>query len=98
MKLASKAKTTDYFDVRGYICSVDTAGRSLASVTFNVTDGKTFATAFTTYYKADQKIPFTSFDQVLVGDEVVVHAQLQNFNGTCEPVYGYIKESNNPNF
>lgn len=98
MELASKEKTPDFYEVRGYVCSIDTAGRSLSSVTFNITDGKAFATAFNTYYQENQKIPFTSLDQVLVGDEVVVRAQLQNFNGTCEPVYGYIKESNNPNF
>lgn len=97
-KLANKSKTTEYFDVRGYISSIDTVGgRTLASVTFNFTDGMTFATAFKTFYKAADQ-PFESLDQVAVGDNVVVHAQLQNFNGTCEPSYGYIVESSNPHF
>ena len=32
------------------------------------------------------------------GDTVLINAKIQNYNGTCEPVQGYVEESTNPNF
>ncbi|MBR0296409.1 MAG: hypothetical protein IJQ95_03330 [Paludibacteraceae bacterium] len=96
--------STDYKYVRGIVSSIDLSKSTIDEVTgavdfitFNITDGNTYGTAFKTYYKADDH-PFTSVDQVAVGDEVVVYARIQNYGGICEPVYGYVKESNNPNF
>lgn len=96
--------STEYKTIRGVVCSIDLSKSTIDEqtgavdfITFNFTDGNTYCTAFKTYYKkADE--PFTSVDQVAVGDEVVVYSRVQNYGGIAEPCYGYIQESNNPNF
>ena len=102
--MADGDKSADTTNVRGIVCSIDLSKSTINEktgtvdfITFNITDGKTYGTAFKTYYKTKDQA-FTSVDQVAIGDEVVVRALIQNYGGIAEPCYGYIKESSNPKF
>ena len=66
-------------------------------MTFTISDGLSYATCYQTYHKTASG-KFTSLDQVLVGDTVLINGKIQNYNGTCEPYRAYMEESTNPNF
>lgn len=97
LTLASKATTEETYKIRGVVTSVtDTEITSYGNLTFNISDGLSYATCYRLKGKANSK--FTNLNQVQVGDTVLVNAKIQNYNGTCEPVSGYVEESTNPNF
>ncbi len=103
-----EGKTSDeYYDIRGYVVSIDYTKTDTVNwgkdpekpdtYTFNMTDGKSSATAFKIYYKTDGQ-SFVDPKQVKLWDEVVLHSKIQNYYGTCEPAYGWMTESSNPDF
>ena len=97
LTLASRATTTETYKIRGVVTGIsDTSLSSYGNLTFNISDGLSYATCYRLMGKDNKK--FTSLDQLQVGDTVLVNAKIQNYNGTCEPVQGYVEESTNPNF
>ncbi|MBR1877395.1 MAG: hypothetical protein IJ814_00155 [Paludibacteraceae bacterium] len=96
--LPNKSTSTESYKIRGVVISVETTSLgSYGNITFNISDGLTFATCFQTYAStANGK--FTNLNQVQVGDTVLVVGNIQNYNGTCEPYRAYVKESTNANF
>jgi len=97
LTLESKATTTETYKIRGVVTGVtDTSISSYGNLTFNISDGLSYATCYRLLGKNNGK--FTNLNQVQVGDTVLVNAKIQNYNGTCEPVNGYVEESTNPNF
>lgn len=96
LSMESRATTQDTYLVRGVVTSVDVVDPSYGNATFNISDGLSYATCYRLKGKENGK--FTNANQVAVGDTVLVKAAIQNYNGTCEPVNGYIEESTNPNF
>ncbi len=96
LTLPSKATSTETYRVRGVVTSVDTVDPSYGNATFNISDGKSYATCYRVKGKDNGK--FTNQNQVAVGDTVLINAKIQNYNGTCEPTQGYVEESTNPNF
>ena len=96
LTLASKATSEETYKVRGVVTSVDVVDPSYGNATFNISDGLSYATCYRLKGKGNSK--FTNANQVAVGDTVLVNAKIQNYNGTCEPVQGYVEESTNPNF
>ena len=96
LSMASKATSADSYKIRGVVTSVDVVDPSYGNATFNISDGLSYATCYR--LKGPENGKFTSEDQVAVGDTVLVEAKIQNYNGTCEPVQGYVVESTNPNF
>lgn len=98
LTLEKKATTTDAYRVRGVVTSVETTDLgSYGNMTFNISDGLSYATCYQTYHKTASG-KFTSLDQVLVGDTVLINGKIQNYNGTCEPYRAYMEGSTNPNF
>ena len=99
LKMASKETTTEEYNIRGVVTSVNTSdfNPSYGNMTFNISDGLSYATCYRINAK-QAKGKFSSTDQVAPGDTVLVHAKIQNYSGTCEPVQGYVVESTNPNF
>jgi hypothetical protein len=98
LTLASKATSTDSYRVRGVVTSVETTSLgSYGNITFNISDGLSYATCYQTYCKSASG-KFTDLNQVAVGDTVLVNGKIQNYNGTCEPYRAYVEESTNPNF
>ncbi len=91
--------STESYKIRAVVVSVsDKTLSSYGNMTFNISsDGEVVATCYRLFYKSANN-KFTSIDQVQVGDTVLVNAKIQNYNGTCEPVQGYIEESTNKNF
>ena len=96
LTLASKATSEETYKVRGVVTSVDVVDPSYGNATFNISDGLSYATCYRLKGKGNSM--FTNANQVAVGDTVLVNAKIQNYNGTCEPVQGYVEESTNPNF
>ncbi len=98
MAMESRATTTEDYRVRGVVVSTETTSLgSYGNITFNISDGMSYATCYQTYAKtANGK--FTDLNQVLVGDTVLIIGKLQNYSGTCEPYRAYVAESSNPNF
>ena len=97
LTLEKKATTTETYKIRGVVTGVtDTSLSSYGNLTFNISDGLSYATCYRIMGKNNGK--FTNLNQVQVGDTVLVNAKIQNYNGTCEPVQGYVEESTNPNF
>ena len=89
--------TPDSYLIRGVVTSVsDTEVTSYGNLTFNISDGMSYATCYRLKAKNNEK--FTSLTQLQVGDTILVNALIQNYNGTCEPTQGYVEESSNPNF
>jgi hypothetical protein len=71
--------------------------RSFGNFTFSISsNGKTYATCYRLLGKGNQK--FTAYNQLEIGDTVVVNAKIQNYHGICEPTSGYVEKSTNPNF
>ena len=97
LTLESRATTTEEYDIRGVVVSIDNIDPSYGNGTFNISDGMSYATCYRINYKKSGG-KFTNQNQVAVGDTILVHAKIQNYNGTCEPVQGYVAESTNPNF
>ena len=65
--------------------------------TFSITsDGKRFATCYRLKGKGNGK--FSDYDQLQIGDTVLINAKIQNYNDICEPTSGYVEESSNPLF
>lgn len=87
-----------YVYLKGKICSVKECSAQYGNATFYISeDGSTTATQFYVYRVkglGNQKI--ASDDEVKVGDDVVVYAQLTNYNGTYETAQntGYIYSLN----
>lgn len=96
-EMEALAITSEEYDVRGVVTDISTTTLQFGYITFNISDGLTYGTCYQTYYKGKMS-KFTNINQVAVGDTVLVHAQLQNYNNMCEPLRGYIIESTNPNF
>lgn len=97
LTLPSKGTSSETYRIRGVVTSVtDTEITSYGNLTFNISDGLSYATCYRLKGKNNGK--FTNLNQVQVGDTVLVNAKIQNYNGTCEPVNGYVEESTNPNF
>ena len=98
LSLASKATSEDSYRVRGVVTSVETTSLgSYGNMTFNISDGLSYATCYQTYCKTASG-KFSNVNQVAVGDTVLVNGKIQNYNGTCEPYRAYLEESTNPNF
>ena len=98
LTLANRATSTESYKIRGVVTGVtDTSISSYGNLTFNISDGLSFATCYRLNYKQSSG-KFTNLNQVQIGDTVLVNAKIQNYNGTCEPVQGYVVESSNPNF
>jgi len=97
LSIEKKATTEETYLIRGIVTGItDTSLSSYGNLTFNISDGLSYATCYRLMGKNNGK--FKSLNQVQVGDEVLVEAKIQNYNGTCEPVNGYVKESSNPYF
>ena len=97
LTLESKATSSEVYKIRGVVTSVsDTQVSSYGNLTFNISDGSSYATCYRIMGKNNGK--FTNLNQLQVGDTVLVNANIQNYNGTCEPVKGYVVSSSNPNF
>lgn len=98
LKLPSKETSTEEYNVRGVVVSVSESdfNPQYGNLTFNISDGKSYATCFR--LKGKNNALFTNLNQLVVGDTILVHAKIQNYNGTCEPTQGYVAESTNPNF
>lgn len=97
LTLEKKATTTETYKIRGVVTGItDTSISSYGNLTFNISDGLSYATCYRLLGKNNSK--FTNLNQIAVGDTVLVNAKIQNYNGTCEPVSGYVEESTNPNF
>lgn len=97
LTLEKKATTNDTYKIRGVVTDVaDKTLSTYGNLTFNISDGLSYATCYR--LKGKNNGNFTNLNQVQVGDTVLVNAKIQNYNGTCEPVQGYILESTNPNF
>lgn len=95
--LASGATSTDTYKIRGVVSSIDNIDvSSYGNAEFNITDGSSVAKCYRLKGKGNGK--FTNVNQLQIGDTVLVNAKIQNYNGTCEPVQGYVEESSNPNF
>lgn len=90
--------TKESYKIRGVVTGVsDASVSSYGNLTFNISsDGDFSAVCYRMMAKDSAK--FASLDQLQVGDTVLVKAKIQNYNGTCEPVQGYVVESTNPNF
>lgn len=75
--------STEYYYIKGYVSSIKDISTSYGNGTFYVTDTKDYDTesfcCFRVKYIGGSK--FTSTDQIKVGDEVVVKAQLINYMG-----------------
>ena len=96
--LASKATTPEAYRVRGVVTSIETTSLgSYGNITFNISDGMSYATCYQTYCKTASG-KFTNLNQVAIGDTVLITGKIQNYNGTCEPYRAYLEESTNPNF
>ena len=98
-ELPSGQTTTELYKIRGFISGVD-EGYGIddqGRVCFNITDGAAVATCYRTFHLKD-KGEFTDMNQIQVGDEIVIESKIQNYNYTCEPAYGWVIESTNPNF
>ena len=91
--------TSESYKIRGVVTSVnDKTLSNYGNMTFNISsDGEVTATCYRLFYKSANN-KFTNINQVMVGDTVLVNAKIQNYNGTCEPVQGFIEQSTNPNF
>ena len=97
LSIEKKATTQEEYKIRGVVTSItDTEITSYGNLTFNISDGLSYATCYRIKGKNNGK--FTNLNQVQIGDTVLVNAKIQNYNGTCEPVQGYVEESTNPNF
>ena len=98
-RIGSGNTTAENYRIRAVVVSVtDKAVGSYGNLTFNISsDGEVTATCYRLFYKSANN-KFTNINQVVVGDTVLVNAKIQNYNGTCEPVQGFIEESTNPNF
>ncbi len=98
LTLEKKATTTEAYRIRGVVTSVETTDLgSYGNMTFNISDGLSYATCYQTYCKTASG-KFTNVNQVAVGDTVLINGKIQNYNGTCEPYRAYLEESTNPNF
>ena len=99
--LADGSTSEDTYAIRGVVATVDlpSAGdlSSYGNFTFSITsDGKSYATCYRLKGRNNDK--FTSYDQLQIGDTVLVNAKIQNYHSICEPTSGYVEESSNPNF
>lgn len=98
LTLEKKATTTEAYRIRGVVTSVETTDLgTYGNMTFNISDGLSYATCYQTYCKTASG-KFTNINQVAIGDTVLINGKIQNYNGTCEPYRAYLEESTNPNF
>lgn len=98
LSIEKKATTPDAYRIRGVVTSVETTDLgTYGNMTFNISDGLSYATCYQTYCKTASG-KFTNVNQVAVGDTVLINGKIQNYNGTCEPYRAYLEESTNPNF
>lgn len=89
--------TSESYKIRCVVTSISDLSTQYGNATFNVSsDGIKSATCYR--IKGKNNGNFTDANQLLVGDTILVNAKIQNYNGTCEPVQGYVAESTNPNF
>ena len=96
----TKTSATTYSS-RGVVVTVDLPSASdllnYGNYTFSITsDGKKYATCY--QLKGKGEMPFSDYNQLQIGDTVLVNAKIQNYHGICEPTSGYVEESSNPNF
>ena len=90
------------YSIRGVVVTADMPSASdllnYGNYTFSITsDGKKYATCYQ-LKKGKNNEPFSAYNQLQIGDTVLVKAQIQNYHGICEPTNGYVAESSNPNF
>lgn len=73
----------EYYYVKGYVSTVKEISTQFGNGTFDITDTKAFDTKPFTCYRVKYigGANFSSSDQIKVGDEVVVKAQLMNYMG-----------------
>lgn len=89
--------TTESYKIRCVVTGVSDLSTQYGNATFNVSsDGIESATCYR--LKGKNNGNFTNANQLVAGDTILVNAKIQNYNGTCEPVQGYVMESTNPNF
>lgn len=96
----TKTSGTTY-SIRGVVVTVDLPSANdllnYGNYTFSITsDGKKYATCYHLLGKNNE--PFSAYNQLQIGDTVLVKAPIQNYHGICEPRNGYVAESSNPNF
>ena len=98
--IENKATSTETYKIRGVVVTRDLPTPSdlqqHGNLTFSISsDGGSYATCYRLKHKNGM---FTAYNQLELGDTVVVQAKIQNFNGICEPTQGNVIESSNPNF
>lgn len=96
--LENKATSDDPIKIRGVVTSIETTDLgTYGNITFNISDGLTYATCYQTFCKSEDG-KFSNLNQVAIGDKVLVIGNVQNYGGICEPFRAYVAESTNPNF
>ena len=101
LKIADTKTSATVYSIRGVVVTADLPSASdlanYGNYTFSISsDGKKYATCYHLLGKNNE--PFTAYNQLQIGDTVLVKAQIQNYHGVCEPTNGYVAESSNPNF
>lgn len=73
----------EYYYIKGFVATVKEINTQYGNATFEITDTKAYNTEKFTCYRVKYigGAGFTSTDQIKVGDEVVVKAQLMNYKG-----------------
>lgn len=73
----------EYYYIKGFVATVKEINTQFGNATFEITDTKAYDTEKFTCYRVKYigGADFTSTDQIKVGDEVVVKAQLMNYKG-----------------
>jgi hypothetical protein len=99
--VADNVTTSETFKIQGVVVTKDMPSaadlRNYGNFTFSISsNGKTYATCYRLLGKGNQK--FTAYNQLEIGDTVLVNAKIQNYHGICEPTSGYVEKSSNPNF
>ena len=98
MQLENRATTSEKYRIRGVVTSIETTSLgTYGNITFNISDGLSYATCYQTYCKSSTG-KFSDLNQVAIGDTVLVNGPIQNFGGVCEPYRAFVEESTNPNF
>ncbi|MGM9836884.1 MAG: hypothetical protein ACI30A_00155 [Paludibacteraceae bacterium] len=97
-QLGADVTSTEVYDILGVVTSVSDVDPSYGNATFNISDNG--RNSFTCYrIKSLNGAKFTSKDQVLVGDTVVVRSKIVNYKGNTPETAsgGVLVSSSNPN-
>lgn len=96
LQLQNKEISTETYKIIAVVTDITELSTDYGNATFNVSDGKRTLVCFRA--KGLNNSKFTSADQLLYGDTIVLSGKLQNYNSTPELTSGgYILSSTNPN-